>query len=197
VVARRGAEHGIHRALKVHRRAQLSTGAPSRGPEPGLPEDQIRLGADPCGGRAAQAQPRAELGHAIGVEDLLLHLGEDEQRHPGDESLLDAVEPAVGDEEVGAAEHGELFDVRVRGDARGQRPERLRGDPPNRVAKPIPRAAPVTRATLLVRSYRATYAARPARSERISSSCATQLGSGKSWQYLASRISFSMPVSTM
>ena len=65
MVARRGAEDGIHRALKVHRRAQLSAGAPSRGPEPGLAEDQIRLGADPCRGRAAQAQPRAELARRL------------------------------------------------------------------------------------------------------------------------------------
>ena len=83
-MARRGGEHRVHRAVQVDCRAQLCPGALGRGPEPGVAEDQIRLGADPRRCSAAQAQPRTELGHAVGVEDLLLHLGEDEQRHPRD-----------------------------------------------------------------------------------------------------------------
>jgi hypothetical protein len=51
----------------------------------------------------------------------------------------------VGDKEVGAAEHGQLIDVRVRGDARGQRAQRPRGDPPDREDHAAPRARKGTR----------------------------------------------------
>src|SRR5947208_1155768 len=73
---------------------------------------------DPPGARTAQPQAGAEFRDAIGVEDLLWHLRVKEQRHTGDERLLHAVEPAVGEEEACAAQHGEPIDLSVRAHAR-------------------------------------------------------------------------------
>jgi hypothetical protein len=56
-----GAEHGGHRAVQVHRPAQLRPGAFRRDPKSGITEDPIRHGTDPCRSDATQAQPRSEL----------------------------------------------------------------------------------------------------------------------------------------